>query len=821
MNPLVIPRTILCLFLCFPAFSQWTQTKGPTSAITNEIYQINSFLFVNGETGGVFRSPDDGLTWEAVNHGLPNYPHCYAMAADKSVLYAAIATHGIFVSVNQGDSWSRLSSELNGKTFYSLKVSGLSIYAGLSEGGLYYSANGGSAWSYFSGPSPSPQIRDFEIVGEKLWIGADALYYSMNNGSTWTKVNAAIGPNGVSAISYSGNLLYVGAYDVQHSSALFISSDMGVSWKKEGTYGGTITALFSEGQEIYMAVAASQLYYSANGGAAWEYKNFPVPHVIIKYLFRTGGTLYASTTEGVFASADNGTTWVRRREGIINHIVKHLAVYHDKIIASTERQGVYISSDQGGSWTQNHAGLDARAGLSVSGIYVSGNKVFVGTGTGVYASSDGGDLWHQKLSTAVNENVHSLHGSQSRLIATTGKGCYVSHDQGETWALKGATTLHDRHLMTVRVQGDTIITATYNEIFISRDAGQSWHVRTLPTAFYTPTDVLFYGPALLVATYQGLYMSSTLGDSWTQVKGLPLPVVDLAANDTLLFAGTGNGLFVSADVGGSWIPANENLDNQDVYSLIDDGAFYYAGTYGTSVWRIPVSGLVTPCKVPRPKTPVIVENCGVLDISNFEAGTVEWYSDGATTGLSGTSIRVTQSGTYSVRLSNECGSVTSNAIHFDAARIPSLDAKPVIGQHCDALTLENPDAREIIWYKNGVRVPNASADTLRVTQPGTYTVELKGPCGSSVSDPVYQEGKSKIEMYNVITPDGDGYNDAYRLAGALTGSSIQIFNRWGQLVYENTHYDDTWAAAGLSYGIYYYVVRNPCYGVIKGSFTVL
>jgi len=70
---------------------------------------------------------------------------------------------------------------------------------------------------------------------------------------------------------------------------------------------------------------------------------------------------------------------------------------------------------------------------------------------------------------------------------------------------------------------------------------------------------------------------------------------------------------------------------------------------------------------------------------------------------------------------------------------------------------------------------------------------------------------------NVFTPNGDGLNDTFapRLGGCAP--RLQVFSRWGQQVYEDAAYRNTWDGAGLAPGIYYYLL-TPVDGaaVIKG-----
>ena len=65
------------------------------------------------------------------------------------------------------------------------------------------------------------------------------------------------------------------------------------------------------------------------------------------------------------------------------------------------------------------------------------------------------------------------------------------------------------------------------------------------------------------------------------------------------------------------------------------------------------------------------------------------------------------------------------------------------------------------------------------------------------------------ELPNVFTPNGDGANELfipfpYRFVDRI---DLQIFNRWGQLVFETTNPDIQWNGGDLSEGTYFYVCR--------------
>ncbi|PSR55156.1 hypothetical protein AHMF7605_17405 [Adhaeribacter arboris] len=59
---------------------------------------------------------------------------------------------------------------------------------------------------------------------------------------------------------------------------------------------------------------------------------------------------------------------------------------------------------------------------------------------------------------------------------------------------------------------------------------------------------------------------------------------------------------------------------------------------------------------------------------------------------------------------------------------------------------------------------------------------------------------------NIITPNGDGRNDFFtiRYIELYPDNQLTIYNRWGQPVWEKEKYDNSWSAANLTVGTYYY-----------------
>lgn len=83
-----------------------------------------------------------------------------------------------------------------------------------------------------------------------------------------------------------------------------------------------------------------------------------------------------------------------------------------------------------------------------------------------------------------------------------------------------------------------------------------------------------------------------------------------------------------------------------------------------------------------------------------------------------------------------------------------------------------------------------------------------------------------ITIPNVITPNGDGINDyfkVYNIEAFLTNEFI-VFDRWGKKVFEKLNYRNDWNGEGLPDGTYYIIIRG--HGLLrnveyKGTLTII
>jgi len=105
---------------------------------------------------------------------------------------------------------------------------------------------------------------------------------------------------------------------------------------------------------------------------------------------------------------------------------------------------------------------------------------------------------------------------------------------------------------------------------------------------------------------------------------------------------------------------------------------------------------------------------------------------------------------------------------------------------------------------------------------GSYTIIVKDQC--LYADTLTIDINSidcDILAPNVVTPNGDGVNDYFKINGLnnFPGSSLIVYNRWGNKLYSNDDYKNDWSP-NVADGTYFYIVNVSDGRILKGFFEV-
>ncbi len=130
------------------------------------------------------------------------------------------------------------------------------------------------------------------------------------------------------------------------------------------------------------------------------------------------------------------------------------------------------------------------------------------------------------------------------------------------------------------------------------------------------------------------------------------------------------------------------------------------------------------------------------------------------------------------------------------------------------------------WYKMpGLEVIGTGSSVIvSLKSTTTYLVEgMGGDIDTIVVDVIPPEVCTPVKVYGYITPDGNGQNDYFEVENInfYPKTSVVIYNRWGDVVFEDPDYTNTWDGEDMADGTYYYVVTiGTTKKILKGALMI-
>lgn len=152
--------------------NSWTLLTG--SFAPSSLVIKGSNIFAGVGQGSVYLSGNNGVTWTAINSGLPsNNVAPVALAFSGNNLFMGTVGSGVYLTSNNGSSWAPVDKgRLANNSAYSIATNGNVIFAG-SYGSVYYSINTGKSWSEIdSGALPyNGSVTALAVSGNNLLAG--------------------------------------------------------------------------------------------------------------------------------------------------------------------------------------------------------------------------------------------------------------------------------------------------------------------------------------------------------------------------------------------------------------------------------------------------------------------------------------------------------------------------------------------------------------------------------------------------------------------------------------------------------------------------
>jgi len=246
--------------------------------------KIRTTIFAGTLSGYIFRSRNNGLTWETVFNstealGKATRIHDVSIDPENTTTVYAATDDGVFRTENAGRSWEHVSAQLAIQEVHPVTVDSLNhntIYAG--------------TWG-------------------------DGVYRSKDKGNTWER--ASNGINDLQIQSLAVSPVHQGLVYAATATGLYVSTNEGETWKKTSLVGKSvfhITLDKRNGDVVLINIPNDGIQVSYDRGDTWSSLSHQLPDLRIRTGpnrdFTSSDILYIGTMDaGVYASNNNGESW--------------------------------------------------------------------------------------------------------------------------------------------------------------------------------------------------------------------------------------------------------------------------------------------------------------------------------------------------------------------------------------------------------------------------------------------------------------------------------------------------------------------------------
>lgn len=227
----------------------------------NYFVENENYIFAAGYSAHIARSADDGLTWEVISYADAveeelgenlEYTLCYTMAFHDGKLFVGdFSGGGIVYTEDDGETWNKtdieaLSFTMNGKECVENIYNMVSYSGDLYAFGVYF------VFRYL------PEENSWEVVRDDSNFMAIATVYN-NKLCTGRSV-----PNESTEVPF---ILTLDENDVWSELP-----------RPEGTNDNNIRAMFADGDDLFVGMQQTGLYFTNDEGLTWHTLNDGIPY---------------------------------------------------------------------------------------------------------------------------------------------------------------------------------------------------------------------------------------------------------------------------------------------------------------------------------------------------------------------------------------------------------------------------------------------------------------------------------------------------------------------------------------------------------------
>ena len=418
-------------------------TEFNSLAINSKGYIFSGFDGRNGD--GILRSTDNGETW--------TQQHVYSADAllitANDFVFAGTSGLGVLRSTDDGLNWAQVNNGIT-DSISSPYINSLAknksgeifaagfgfIYGGSIKSKIFRSTDYGDSWIEKSNGLQENINNIYDLAVDSngtIYAGTHGkgIYQSTDNGESWNEKNNGLNNTYILSLLISSEAnIFASLWE----NGFFRLTNESSEWEKIFDYSPGNSSLIKSNGSIIVGINGKGIFRSEDNGDTWI-QVISSPNILA---LATGpnGILYAGTGEfdgEIFQSTDNGETWFNMGH-IFGHVrwSMHLAVNSYGHIFVGTGEGIYRSTD-GLNWDEINGGLPNP--LVVQCIMINSQQhVFIGTPSGVYRSTNIGNSWSEINNGISNTNIESLASNSGlNIFAGTLDGIFQSTNNGDDW----------------------------------------------------------------------------------------------------------------------------------------------------------------------------------------------------------------------------------------------------------------------------------------------------------------------------------------------------------------------------------------------------
>jgi hypothetical protein len=315
-----------------------------------------------GCDGGVFRSPDRGITWQSCNNGLvvSEFEYLAHDWGSARWLIGGTQDNGTNRWTGPG-SWEHVEDADGGDVCVNRTTPATVIHS-RQWGGLLRSTTSGNfgSWGWINPARPAgegaglfyPPVESSATTGNTVAIGMRALYVSRDNGGTWTRLGFPTA--GIASAMYlpGPDTVLVGLTDGRVLRTRFTTAWSALTALTTPRAGANVSDLYAEaaggGRIIatYSRTGGGRVFVTDDGGTSWTDRSAGLPALPMNAVTvddRNRARLWVAADLGVYQSVDTGATWTPFAASLPNAFIGDLLFHpHARVLrAGTRNRGVW------------------------------------------------------------------------------------------------------------------------------------------------------------------------------------------------------------------------------------------------------------------------------------------------------------------------------------------------------------------------------------------------------------------------------------------------------------------------------------------------